>query len=201
MKTSNMLGAVGHCSAVILLVASWMMPQPVKGEQSRVTGYREATFQPGEPRASHPEMCCTLHQHALLAGATPLEDNKPWTAADVISGEDLSKVISASHGVKPSILQVGVQALYNDAHIADSIYAGPAAEPEGLALLKTKANAIVRNKEIVIYCGCCPWQDCPNIKPAFIALRQMGFKKVKLLSIPTDFQQDWVNKGYPTVRS
>jgi hypothetical protein len=29
----------------------------------------------------------------------------------------------------------------------------------------------------------------------------MGFKKVKLLSIPTDFQQDWVNKGFPTVKS
>ena len=153
-------------------------------------------------RASlQPALCDGLHLHDHLVAARSLQDKKPWTAADIVSGDDLSKLISSPHGAKPVILQVGIEALYRDAHIPDSIFAGPAAEPEGLALLKSQVKAIARTKEIIIYCGCCPWKDCPNIRPAFVALQQMGFKKVKLLSIPTDFQQDWVNKGFPTVRS
>ena len=189
--------------AVILALASWVVPFPVRGEQAHVALLSESKFQPGElvVLTSALTECRRMHLHArLLSGASAAED-KPWTAGDIISPEDLSKLIASSHGVKPVILQVGIESLYKDAHIPEAIYAGPAAEPEGVALLKTKAKAIARNKEIVIYCGCCPWQDCPNIKPAFTALQQMGFKKVKLLSIPTDFQQDWVNKGFPTVRS
>jgi hypothetical protein len=162
-----------------------------------------------EPTASQPAACC-LHLHQRLAAASrpaanrPVAnrpDDKPWKATDIISGEELSKLISSSSAAKPVILQVGIEALYREAHIPDAIFAGPASEPEGVALLKSKTRATPRSKEIVIYCGCCPWQDCPNIRPAFITLQQLGFKKVKLLNIPTDFHQDWINKGFPTVRS
>jgi hypothetical protein len=145
--------------------------------------------------------CISLHNHAHMISSEPADDNTPWTAGDIVSGEGLSKVISSSRGVKPVILQVGIEGLYKEAHIPDAIFAGPAAEPEGLDLLKAKVKAIARTREIVIYCGCCPWRDCPNIRPAFVALKQMGFKKVKLLNIPTDFHQDWINKGFPTMRS
>jgi hypothetical protein len=49
----------------------------------------------------------------------------------------------------------------------------------------------------VIYCGCCPWSACPNIKPALDALRSMGFTKVKAMYIPTNLAKDWTEKGYP----
>jgi hypothetical protein len=29
----------------------------------------------------------------------------------------------------------------------------------------------------------------------------MGFTKLRLLSLPTNFATDWVNKGYPTDKS
>jgi len=145
--------------------------------------------------------CLISHLNARRLCAEPGDDKAPWTQSDIISAEDLSKVISSSRGVKPVILQVGIEGLYREAHIPDSIFAGPAAEPEGLNLLKSKVKGIAHTREIVIYCGCCPWTACPNIRPAFVALHQMGFKKVKLLNIPTDFHQDWINKGFPSVRS
>ena len=144
---------------------------------------------------------CLFHLHGRRISAEPRDDKTPWTQGDIISAEDLSKLISSSRGAKPVILQVGIEGLYREAHIPDAIFAGPAAEPEGLDLLKSKVKGIARTRELVLYCGCCPWKDCPNIRPAFVALQQIGFKKVKLLNIPTDFHQDWINKGFPTMRS
>ena len=34
---------------------------------------------------------------------------------------------------------------------------------------------------IVLYCGCCPWNHCPNVGPAFKQLRDLGFTNVKVL--------------------
>jgi len=39
---------------------------------------------------------------------------------------------------------------------------------------------------------------CPNIRPAFLALRDMGFTRLRVLMLPTDLYTDWVQKGYPT---
>jgi hypothetical protein len=55
-----------------------------------------------------------------------------------------------------------------------------------------------RDREIVIYCGCCPWEKCPNIRPAFAALQEMGFTHVKALYVPDNLAKDWIGKGFPT---
>jgi len=52
----------------------------------------------------------------------------------------------------------------------------------------------------VIYCGCCPWNHCPNMWPAYNLLHQMGFTHLKALYLPDNFGTDWVNKGYPVAR-
>jgi hypothetical protein len=195
LKISSKLAT--SCAALAaLVVAASVASYPIRAGQPHRPVLDLSRIRTAESGA--PACCLVLHGHLVHASAT---DEKPWTAGDIISGEDLSKLISSGNAAKPVILQVGIEALYREARIPDSIFAGPAAEPEGTALLKSKVKTIPHNKEIVIYCGCCPWQNCPNIKPAFIALHQLGFKKVKLLNIPTDFHQDWVNKGFPTVRS
>jgi hypothetical protein len=66
-----------------------------------------------------------------------------------------------------------------------------------LAALRKLVEKMPRNQEIVIYCGCCPWEVCPNIRPAFQALKQMGFSKLKVLDIPVRIDTDWAAKGYP----
>ena len=72
---------------------------------------------------------------------------------------------------------------------------GPASTPDGLADLKRWAANLPRNREIVIYCGCCPFAHCPNIRPAFTALQEMGFKSIRVLVLETGLGQDWVEKG------
>jgi len=87
--------------------------------------------------------------------------------------------------------------LYRGKHIPGSLYAGPASKPDGLALLKEAAGKLPRNREIVLYCGCCPWSHCPNVKPAVALLKEMGFTRVKTMYVETDFAKDWTDKGYP----
>ena len=100
-------------------------------------------------------------------------------------------------GPKPVLFHVGFGVMYRSKHIPASIYAGPASNAEGLAALKTAAANLPRDREIVVYCGCCPFDRCPNVKPALDALRQMGFTNVKAMLLPTNFGADWVDHGYP----
>ena len=71
--------------------------------------------------------------------------------------------------------------LYTQAHIPGSEYIGPASSESGLQQLHKRVEPLPRDKFIVIYCGCCPWSHCPNVKPAHDALRALGFTNVKVL--------------------
>jgi hypothetical protein len=112
-----------------------------------------------------------------------------------ISSEQLAARMKAA---KPLVIHTGFAVLYRSAHIADTTYAGPGSKPEGLEALKTLVAKEPRDREIVIYCGCCPWEKCPNIRPAFAALREMGFTKVSALYVPENLAKDWIGKGLPT---
>lgn len=118
----------------------------------------------------------------------------------LISPDALAKLLQSSKGEKPLIIQVGFHVLYQQAHIPGSEYVGPAADRSGLQSLRTRVGSLPRNKFIVIYCGCCPWSHCPNMKPADDALRAMGFSNVKVLYIANNFGTDWVDKGYPVAK-
>lgn len=119
----------------------------------------------------------------------------PWTPADLLAPEKFAAVISK--GSKPPVYYVGFNVLYRSKHIPGAVYAGPGAKPEGIELLKQALKDVPRDREIVLYCGCCPIDACPNLRPAFQAARDMGFKKVKALMLPTSFGIDWVDKGFP----
>jgi len=103
----------------------------------------------------------------------------------------------AGKGAKPAVFHVGFNVLYRNRHIPDSVYAGPGSKPEGLELLKQAVAKLPRDREIVLYCGCCPWDHCPNMRPASELLRSMGFTHVKMLYIPTNLKVDWFDHGYP----
>jgi thiosulfate/3-mercaptopyruvate sulfurtransferase len=115
----------------------------------------------------------------------------------LIQPKDLAARLGSKAARPPVLLHVGFNVLYRNRHIPGSIYAGPGSRPEGLAALKQAVAALPHTREIVLYCGCCPWDHCPNVKPALALLRQMGFTRVKALFIPTDIAADWTNKGYP----
>src|SRR5579871_543441 len=100
-------------------------------------------------------------------------------------------------GATPTLIHVGFPVMYRGRHIPASLYAGPAAKPEGIDAIKAAVEKLPRSRQIVIYCGCCPFDRCPNIRPAMALLKQMGFTNVKALDLPANFAADWVDHGYP----
>ena len=103
-------------------------------------------------------------------------------------------------GPKPVILQVGFKVMYDEAHIPGAQYAGPGSKDDGIAALKTAAASIDKSQEVILYCGCCPWEHCPNVAAAWRTLKELGFTNLKVLYIPKNFGADWVEKGYPVVK-
>jgi 3-mercaptopyruvate sulfurtransferase SseA len=99
------------------------------------------------------------------------------------------------------VLQVGSRMLFDEDHIPGAVYAGPASTPEGIEALRARVTPLARSRAIVLYCGCCPWDHCPNIAPAWSLLRGMGFTHVRVLFIAHNFGTDWVSKGYGVERS
>ncbi|HEV2274496.1 MAG TPA: rhodanese-like domain-containing protein [Acidobacteriaceae bacterium] len=143
--------------------------------------------------------------HALVLSAAGAQSSPPASGAGsallvpqavLVQPADLNRLLQAP-SAKPLVLQVGSHVLYAEAHIRGSQYAGPGGEADGLQLLRSKVDPLPRTQSIVIYCGCCPWNRCPNIGPAFRQLQQMGFKSVKVLYIADNFGANWVAKGYP----
>lgn len=123
----------------------------------------------------------------------------PWTAADVLQPADLAAMLAAP-GEKPAIVYVGFKALFRQGHIPGATLHGPASSPDGLEDLKRWAASQPRDTPLVIYCGCCPLVQCPNMRPAFSALHEMGFSKIRILALTTNFGADWAEKGYPVER-
>ena len=118
-------------------------------------------------------------------------------AADLINAQDLAKILQSSEGKRPLLIYVGFHPLYTQAHIPHSEFFGPAANEAAVQQLRKRVEGLARNGFIVIYCGCCPWSRCPNVKPAYEALHNLGFTNLKVLYIPNNLGTDWVNKGYP----
>jgi len=119
-------------------------------------------------------------------------------SADVlINPEDLAKILQSPKGEKPLIIHVGFHVLYSQGHIPGSEYIGPASQEEMVEKLRKRVESLPRGKFIVLYCGCCPWTNCPTVKPAYEALHSMGFTKLKVLYIPNNFGRDWIYKGFP----
>jgi thiosulfate/3-mercaptopyruvate sulfurtransferase len=121
-------------------------------------------------------------------------------ATRLINPEDLVKLLQISGKDKPLMIQVGSHVLFSQAHIPGSEYVGPASSAAGLQELRKRVESLPRTKFIVLYCGCCPWSHCPNVKPADDTLRTLGFTNVKVLYIADNFGMNWVDKGYPVAK-
>lgn len=143
-------------------------------------------------------LICVASTHHIYADKDVIGDD-PWSSGDLIQPEELAQMLAGHQ--KPIVLQIGIIHLYKMGHIPGSKYAGPASSAEGLDALKKQAQGLDRNTQVVCYCGCCPWADCPNTRPAYQALKELGFKKIRLLYLLNNFGQDWSAKGYPVEKS
>jgi thiosulfate/3-mercaptopyruvate sulfurtransferase len=147
-------------------------------------------------------LCALLSLTATTLGdarpqAQKTETN-PWTPADAIEPGVLADELAHEGGsAHATILYVGFTPLFEGAHISGAVFHGTASSAQGLADLKKWAAAQPHNTSLFIYCGCCPFGYCPNIRPAFVALHSMGFTHLRVLVMPNSFATDWVDKGYP----
>jgi len=115
----------------------------------------------------------------------------------LVQPAELDRLLRGPKAERPLVLQVGSHVLFEEAHIAGAEYAGPGSQETGLAALRERVQGLARGTPIVIYCGCCPWNHCPNIAPAYRQLQEMGFVHVRALLLAENFGTDWMNKGYP----
>jgi thiosulfate/3-mercaptopyruvate sulfurtransferase len=157
-------------------------------------------------------MATGLATFALLFGSLqcpakqPIPTSGPGSAlsipqAQLIQPEALNRLLQAKGADKPLVLQVGSHLLFDEAHILGSVYAGAGSQPTGLQQLQSTVATVSKKKAIVLYCGCCPWNRCPNLGPAFKQLQDLGFTNVKALYLADNLGTDWVAEGYPVERS
>ena len=121
----------------------------------------------------------------------------PWTSAQSVKAAEFAHELGAKASTPPTVIYVGFHTLFAGGHIPEATFHGSASNEQGLAELKKWADGLPRTTNLVIYCGCCPFEKCPNIRPAFTALSGMGFKKLRVLILPTSFVKDWAEKDYP----
>lgn len=131
---------------------------------------------------------------AVFAQAKPPAQQNPWSRSELLAPAELARTIETqAKEQQPLILSVGPAAM-----IKGSVDLGAASDKQGLNKLKAILTAQPKDKEIVIYCGCCPFTHCPNIRPAFNLLKEMHFTQAKLLNLEHNIRTDWIDKGYPS---
>ena len=119
-------------------------------------------------------------------------------AADTISIDDLARQLGDSTAVRPVLLHVGFAPLFRSGHIPGSRYVGPGNRPGGLARLEQALASITKDQAVVLYCGCCPWEDCPNVRPAFATAKATGHTRVRVLHVTGNLERDWIDRGLPS---
>lgn len=115
-----------------------------------------------------------------------------WTSGQLMEPSELSATITASKNI-PVIFCVGPGAI-----IPHSKDIGMVKDAENLKKFKDELTNLPKDTQIVVYCGCCPFERCPNVRPAIQLLKDMKFTNYKLLDLPNNIKIDWINKGYPT---
>ena len=133
-----------------------------------------------------------------FATAVPAD---PWTAAQTVQPAELVAELQQEKDPHPLVIYVGVRTLYDGGHIPGAAFYGPGSTEQGIGNLKKYAATLPKNSSVVLYCGCCPLEKCPNLRPAFSALKDMGFARLRVLILPTSFNTDWAEKGYPVQKS
>lgn len=115
-----------------------------------------------------------------------------WTKEQIMPAKELADKINSNAKDKPMILNVGPMD-----QIKGAIFVGRGTSVTGIEKIKSTVAWENKNNVIVVYCGCCSYASCPNIKPAYDALIAAGFKNAKVLDLPVGLAPDWVAKGYP----
>ena len=131
--------------------------------------------------------------YSFYSGYRTRTDPEPWKDSQLISPAALEQRLTDKTVAAPLVLSIGPGAV-----IKGSEDIGAAHEDSNIAKFRQRLSSLPRNKELIIYCGCCPFVHCPNIRPAFAVLNEMKFTNARLLNIEHNIKTDWISKGYQT---
>ena len=120
--------------------------------------------------------------------------NANWTDKQLMEPSQLAKIITDK---KDSIVIISVGPFKT---IPGTISVGMTSEKEGLDKFKAQLGNMDKNEKIVIYCGCCPFEHCPNVRPAIDVLKEMNFTNYYLLDLPHNIKINWIDEGYPVTK-
>jgi len=129
---------------------------------------------------------------ALSVFSSAKEIKEPWTNKQLLQPITLAKILNDSSAQIPLIYSLGPSGL-----IKNSIDIGEGKNKQNIEKFRKELSKLPKNADIVIYCGCCPFKDCPNIRPPFNLLNEMQFTNHKLLNLPQNLKVNWIDKGYP----
>ncbi len=115
-----------------------------------------------------------------------------WKEQQLVSPEVLAERINKGDTANLLILNTGPVE-----DIKGAVNIGAVEDAKNQVKLKAYLETVPRDKEVIIYCGCCPLSVCPNLHPAYDALKSMKFTRYKVLRLTHDLQEDWIDKGYP----
>jgi hypothetical protein len=124
----------------------------------------------------------------------PINEKHPSLQYKTIECAELNDLIKKK--TAPIIINCG-----NQANIRGAISIG---ELDQSGAWKQKLRTALRNKQldksfnksVVVYCGCCSSDNCPNVGPVIKELIALGFKDVKGLYFFDGYGPEWKGKGY-----
>lgn len=122
------------------------------------------------------------------------QNPEPWSTSQLMMPADLASMMNNPKVKQPMVISIGPGAL-----IKGSLDMGAVHVPAGLEKFRLQINKLPKDTRLIIYCGCCPFEHCPNIRPAFRLLNEMKFTQARLLNLEHNIKTDWVSKGYPSV--
>ena len=137
-------------------------------------------------------ICQKVQAQTSPAPMPTLGVSNPWTEKQVMEPAALAAMIDDAKAEKPLLLNIGAVG-----DIKGAKHIGAVSKAENVQKLNNAVRDLPKNTPLVIYCGCCPFSKCPNIRPAFTALQKQGFTNIKVLDLPVNLKTDWSSKGYP----
>ncbi len=147
---------------------------------------------------------CTMKKHAVInciflfllisCKNSSAQNPENWTKKQLIEPSALAASIKSNKKL-PVIFSIGPGAI-----IPNSKDIGMVKDEQNMAKFREEAGRLEKSANIVVYCGCCPFDHCPNVRPAIAFLKDSGFTNYHLLNLPHNLKTDWIAKGYPSTQ-
>ncbi len=141
-------------------------------------------------------MFCSVFMAKAQVSATGMEapgQSRPWQTSELLEPGELNDLMTKNKA--PLVLNLG-----SVEDIKGAIHIGVVTDAANMAKLKTTLAGKPKSAELVIYCGCCPFGKCPNIRPAYKALKDLGFTNIRVLNLYVNLRTNWSTQGYPLAK-